>query len=77
MTLKKEVQYRNLWRTGFGRNYGLQNERQCFSLQGRVTGVEADHSPHSCVDAKNEWLNKYNPPIRFHGVERDLTLHAS
>jgi hypothetical protein len=42
-----------------------------------VAGGEVDHSFDSRVDVKNEWINNYNHPTRFHGVERDLTLRAS
>jgi hypothetical protein len=50
----------------------------CFSVSGlEWPGGEVDHSPHSRADVKNVWINNYIPPIRFHEVERDLTLHAS
>jgi hypothetical protein len=29
---------------------------------------EADHSPPSSAEVKNEWSYTSNPPIRFHGV---------
>ena len=47
------------------------NSKWCsFTAAGRP-GREADRSPTSRAEVKNEWSYKSTPLIRLHGVERD------
>jgi hypothetical protein len=38
------------------------------SLGGKRPGREADKSPPSSGDVKNEWSYTFTPPVRVHGV---------
>jgi hypothetical protein len=38
------------------------------SLGLKLPQREADHSPPSSVEVKNEWRYTFTPPIRLHGV---------
>jgi hypothetical protein len=40
-------------------------------------GREADHSPPSCVDVKNEWSYFSTPPICIYGVDRNPFIFTS
>jgi hypothetical protein len=34
-------------------------------------GREANHSPPSSAEVKNEWSHTHNPPVYLNGVDRD------
>jgi hypothetical protein len=41
---------------------------EALSLGVKRPGIEADHSPPSSAEVKNEWSYTSTPPIRLHGV---------
>jgi len=40
-------------------------------------GREADHSPQSSADVKNEWNYASTSPLRLHGVVHKLAINTS
>jgi hypothetical protein len=39
-----------------------------FSLEVKLPGLEADHSPLSSAKVNNAWSSSFTPPIHLHGV---------
>ena len=50
----------------------LANENRNSLLGLKQPGRESDPSLPSTTEVKNEWSYTSNPPIRFHGVARDI-----